>query len=145
MLTRTYDPEILNKIINDAAILPYVRAANEEYLDATEIISDHKNVCLMGPYGGFFCIYIGDGVYEGHTHFLPEGRGREAVAIGKEAIRFMFDVVGAKKIIGYTPLNNRPARMFNRFIGMKVIGVFPKQFIADGPFVDVEMACVEKM
>lgn len=144
MLTRTHDPEILNKIINDAAVLPYVRVANEEYLDVTEILSDSRNICLLSEYGGFFCVYLGDGIYEGHTQFLPEGRGRRAIAVGKEAIEFMFNIIGAKKIIGYTPLDNRAARMFNRLIGMKVIGVFPKQFIADGPFVDVEMACVER-
>lgn len=87
--------------------------------DASALVEDHRNVCLVSEGGGFIFAWRGPGVYEAHSFFLPTHRGKFAIRAGREALEMLHDEYGAEKIWGLTPLNNRAALFYNRLCGMK--------------------------
>lgn len=141
-MIRVYSPQPLNDIINHPDVLPFVTVEDIDYVDMSFFFESPENVCLLDEGGGFICVYIGNDIYEVHSHFLPEYRGLHAIRMAKESIAYMKSI-GAKKLIGYTPVENRAARRFNRLVGMKVAGLTVKQFAPDGPAVDVEECYME--
>lgn len=56
------------------------------------------------------------GTYQSHTLFMPTCRGRRAIDIEIEMVRWMFSH-GATCVWGATPRANRNAGLFNRWIG----------------------------
>lgn len=58
--------------------------------DMRPAVADERNYFLANEYGGFLFAHMGDGVYEIHTQFLPEGRGKKAKRAADEAREFMF-------------------------------------------------------
>jgi hypothetical protein len=62
------------------------------------------------------------GVWEMHTLFRNECRGKAALAQAHEFVAFMYDEMGADMIWGQTPLDNKAARFFNRKLGGKSVG-----------------------
>lgn len=65
----------------------------------------------------------GDGIYEIHVLFI--GRGREAIAHAREAIRVMFTERGASLIFGLVPQFRRDVKLLARWAGMKSAGMRP--------------------
>lgn len=61
-----------------------------------------------------------DGVYSGHYYFLDETTPtREKIKIANEMIDTVFSQYKARLIVGLTPLNNRPALLFNKWLGFQ--------------------------
>jgi hypothetical protein len=110
MITRTYNAEFINTVIND----PSVRDGAEvkEFSDLSEIAANLNNHILVNEHGGFVVIKKMPGVYECHTQFLPEGRGERAVTAVEEAMRYMFIETDCTRIITKVNVNNKPVRMF---------------------------------
>jgi len=90
-------------------------------LDPTALLADPKNILLFDEGGGQFFHWKGPGIYEAHSFYLV--RGRQALAKGREAIRLMFEEYGAEKLWRAPPIENRPARWFNRQLGFRSLGV----------------------
>lgn len=142
---RIFNPDILNDVINHPEIFPFVTVENMESVDMSVFFDSPDNICLMSEGGGFVCAYVDEGIYEIHSLFLPRYRGRYALKAAQEGIAYMFEIIGATKLIGYTPVENKAARRFNRLVGMKIKGLTVKQFTPEGPAIDVEECYLENM
>ena len=70
--------------------------------DVEGLVAHEQVIPLASEHGGFiFCRLDGVGrVFELHTMFTPEGRGREVTAAAKEAFAWMFRA-GARVITTY--------------------------------------------
>ena len=61
--------------------------------------------------------FRGPGIWESHTMFLPSCRGRKGVIAAKMMMAEMFTIHDADILWGQTPVDNRAARLFNKWIG----------------------------
>lgn len=138
MLHRVYDPEEMGHIINHPEVLPGSSLGLTDHFDPSPLFENPLNVCLMDDIGGFMCLYEGGGVYDCHSFFVPEGRGRAAIKVARESIRYMFDVVKARELVGRSPVENMAVRKFSRLAGFSVVGVEDHRFSADGPVMECE-------
>lgn len=102
-----------NEICNHPAVLPWIREPPYEAIDLTPWLLDCE--ILTTDAGGVIAVRHGD-VSEIHTAFLPECRGREALAIGRAAFRTLFR--DAATIVASIPEHNRGACRMAREIGM---------------------------
>lgn len=118
LIQRIFDPEPVNCLINRPEIRPTVGGAG--YLDCTALLADRRNVCLMAGDNGALFAWRGPGIFEGHSFFTA--RGREAISLGRAMLAKML-ATHARMIWGLTPVANRRARIFNRWIGMRSLGV----------------------
>ena len=118
------DAELLNRVINDPTVYPLL-SLNEhrgEYIDASPLVLDPKNFLFANEFGGFLVIDCGCGVYEIHSQFLPEGRGRRVVLGGVEAMAYMFRETDCQELITACPFENRPAIRLTEAVGMTKTG-----------------------
>ena len=81
-------------------------------------ILDEDNVVLRDGLDYAVFEYTTFGVYTGHYFF--SSRGREAIDVGE---KFLAEIkeLGAKLIIGYTPVDNKPAKFMNRKLGFSYV------------------------
>lgn len=110
------DPALLNRVINDPSVRPWVGGGDVE-LDVTPWTSNPANVILVNEHGGFCGIKQEDGVYELHTNLLPEGRGAKAFHAAREAAHYLFTRTDAHEIVTKVPAFNRRADRFVRTFG----------------------------
>ena len=120
MIWQTEDPDEINRIINDPAVYPHVSHGAGYPLDVEPLMGD-KNIFIMAEGGGFAFIHVEGQVYEGHYYFLPEFRGKYAIDTAKECLNWLAE--RGIMLIGRTPLDNKSARLFNKLIGMKRVGI----------------------
>lgn len=137
MLRQVYDPEEAGRILNHPEVIGGASLGLTDYFDPSPLFENPLNICLMDDIGGFFCLYEGEGIFDCHSFFIPEGRGREAVRVARESIKYMFDVAGAQQLVGWSPVENRAVRAFSRMAGFKIMGIEPHRFYPEGE----EMIC----
>ena len=116
---RTTDAALVNALLNDPLIRPTI--GGDGVLDASLLLNDARNVCLMGDGGAAMFAWRGPGIFEGHSFFRV--RGREAIMLGKSLLGSMFKDYGARMVWGLTPANLRHVRWFNRRLGFRSHGV----------------------
>ena len=135
LVTRSFDAKEANRIINDPSVFPQATPHGLNSIDVTEIISNPRNVLLMAEGGALlFGADIDSCIYELHTSFLPDFRGMNALAVSRDAYRWMFTHTDCLQIWTRVPVFNRAAALMARKIG------FVPQFTrhnawqtADGP------------
>lgn len=115
MIRRTFDAVEVNEILN----IPEVRRniGGDGALDATALLNDRRNICLMGNGGGAFFAWRGPKVYEGHSFFKVKGRA--AIRLGREIMEQM----DGNMVWGLTPEHLKHVRWFNRKIGFASHGM----------------------
>lgn len=91
-------------------------------LDFTRIVSDTANVCLKANFGGWIMHKQAEGIYEGHSMFLPEGRGGQCIEAMHETIRYMFAATDCVEIRTKIPDGNKGAK------GLGIVAGFREQF-----------------
>lgn len=110
----------LNEMLNHPDVKPTAGLKSLDDLDVSPLFN-RRNIILIAEYGGAIFAWSAPGIYEGHSFFLPEGRGEYALTIGRQMLDLVF-AKGATRIWGQTPVEYRAARMFNRKLGFKSIG-----------------------
>ena len=73
---------------------------------------------------------------EGHTIVLPAGRGADAIAAGKETLEWLWGNTAYKKVIGFTPVYNKRAQVFNERLGFIREGLCSSSFVFNGKLHD---------
>lgn len=116
---RTADAALVNALLNDPLIRPTI--GGNGVLDASTLLADTRNVCLMDDGGAAMFAWRGPGIFEGHSFFRV--RGTEAISLGKSLLTTMFKDYGARMVWGLTPLPLRHVRWFNRKLGFRSQGV----------------------
>lgn len=122
MTARTFDAPAVNAICNHPLVLPGL-SLGAESIDVTDLLADRRNLAFMGAHGGAVFHWTGPRIYAAHDFFLPEGRGRWALAASREMLSRVFAEYGARMVWAETPVENRACRMFNRWLGFKSLGV----------------------
>ena len=82
---------------------------------------------LVSRHGFFFLEPITSSVLEAHMAFDPKGRGREALHAARAGLCYAFEVLKAAVVFGRIPIDDRPARLFTRMIGLKSDGIRPRE------------------
>ncbi len=118
LVSRTFDPEPINKICNHPDVLPWVTLGTGKQLDCTGLVENDANWCFIGDGMVFIARWVSAGTYEVHTMAIPASRGRKAVRGALQAIDEIFNN-GAALLFGWTPVDNLAANAFNRLVGFK--------------------------
>lgn len=115
-VTRSFDAADINPILNHPAVLPFVTVPGVDKLDATQLLADPANVLLVAEGGGILFIAVEPGIYEVHTNFLPDHRGRHAIRASLDAYRWMFTRTDCMVLQSYVPAFNKATELFCRLI-----------------------------
>lgn len=124
ILSRTFDPNDVNPILNHPSILPLITVPGVDTIDVTALITDPRNVFLLAPHASeiapcgciAFCIQE-PRLYEVHTNFLPEHRGRGALRASLAAYRWMFTHTDCMALQTRVPAFNKAAERFCMIVG----------------------------
>jgi hypothetical protein len=106
---------------------PFVSALMGQ--DASEAMA--RVVTLISDHGFFFLETITPSVLEAHMAFTSEGRGKEALYAARAGLLYCFTALNALVVFGRIPVEDKPARMFTRLIGLRSFGIRPN--IPGGP------------
>ena len=113
---RRWDASDINVVLNDPSVRPWVGGAGS--LDLGPGLADERNVLLMeGHLGGLFFHWQAPGIYEVHTQFLPEGRGRLALHAAREAVDWMFARTDMVELWTKCAEGNRGANWLTKTLG----------------------------
>lgn len=104
---REFSAERINRVVSHPDVRPWVGGVGT--LDLTPLVTDFRNVLLMGQGGGVLFQWLEPGLYEAHTQFLPDHRGTEAVQNVKDALRWLFTRTDAVEIVTKVPEPNKAA------------------------------------
>lgn len=121
-IARTMDATYLNGVANHPEVRPFL-GGGPAVLDLQPVLSAPQNVALQAlgpePFGGWVFHMMMPGVYEAHTLFPPEGRGRRLFAASREALRWMFTETDALELVTKCPDDNPGARMLGGLLGFR--------------------------
>lgn len=117
MIRRTFDPALLNNVVNHPEVRPWV-GPGDEPLDLTAFVCDPDNFALVTEGGGFLLHNHGQGIYEVHTQFLPEHRTKTREAM-RSGFDYMFTRTDCERVVTQVPDNNRPAQALAKAAGFR--------------------------
>lgn len=117
MIQREFTADRLNAIVNHPEVHPWVALPGQGDLDLSGAVADQRNILLMSDAGGILFVFHEQGIYEAHSQFLPEARGRQALRVMREAFRWMFTATPCMEILTQVPVHNRAAALFARHCG----------------------------
>lgn len=114
------DAKVINEVANKPEVLPFI---------GPELESIDLSDCLNYPSRYLFltneeqtAITLWDmyspGVWEAHTMFTKECRGRKAIETGKAMLDYLHTIRPVLLVWGQTPVNNKPANWFNQQVGL---------------------------
>lgn len=130
---RQFDATVLNAVVNDPSVYPWVKGFTEGPLDLTKIASDPQNVLLSGEFGSMLFAPSGPGLWELHTQVLPEGRGPWTMGLARSAFLYLFAHTDAMEVLTRVPKGNIAAAS-----AAKKFGFSPQWTQADGWVFDGE-------
>lgn len=133
-LVRSFSASDINPILNELSVFPLISVPGIETIDASGLLADPRNVLLMAEGGGVLFCQQEPGIYEVHTNFLPEHRGRNAIRASLEAYRWMFTHTDCMVLQTRVPAFNKAAEKFCHLVGatkeFERVAIWPTK---DGP------------
>ena len=120
-LKRSFDPAPFNEVANHQDVRPWL-GGGDGPLDLSGLVSNPANFCFLSEVGGFIAHKLGEGRYEVHSLFKPEGRGGFAIQCAREGMAFMFLATDCSELVTKCPDGNGAA------LGLARIGGFQEQF-----------------
>lgn len=115
MSHRTLDGAFFNEIANHPDVRPWIGGAGE--VDLRRVVANPENVAMRYLGGGLIFERLADGLYEAHSMFLPERRGRYAVVCMRHALQYLFTATDCLEILTRVPDGNKAADGFARLAG----------------------------
>lgn len=122
IMAQSTDTAAFDAVIRDPSCWAQCSLGIED-MDITPLIENTDNVLLMNEYGGILFVLLGYSVFDAHTAFLPTGRGRHAIDAWQEAMRIIFEDIGAEAISTFVAFNNRAAQWFALHIGFQKLAL----------------------
>jgi hypothetical protein len=117
VIKRTLDGSFLNEVANHPEVRPWL--LGDGPLDVGPAVSDPANITLVTEHGGWVLHNLGGGVYEVHSLFLPEGRGRAVRVALTEALDYVFSHTDCIRITTRLPKGNVRARALAKMAGFR--------------------------
>lgn len=123
MIIRHYDADTHNRIANDIGVKPTL-GYNQGATDFTPLLEFPDDYVLLSNGAGAAAIFhwSAPGIWQGHSMFTPEARGKAGIEAAKQMCRYMFTELGARMLWGMTPIDHLSAQMFNRLLGFRPEG-----------------------
>ena len=115
MIGRTLDGAFFNEIANHPEVRPWL--GGKGALDLRQAVANPANVAMRYLGGGLIFERLADGLYEAHSMFLPERRGRYAVVTMRDALEYVFTATDCLEILTRVPDGNKAADGFARLAG----------------------------
>lgn len=120
MIKRTMNAVFLNEVANHPEVRPFLGAPENPVLDLSPLVEDPRCICLeVTGAGGWILQPIMPTVYELHTLFLPEARGRTYFRLARQAVRMVFAETDCLEIVTKCPDDNGGARMAAELMGFR--------------------------
>jgi hypothetical protein len=116
MIARSTNAEFLNSVINHESVKPWVSLGFKQQWDTTTLLANPANIFMANEHGGFLLIANGDGLYELHTQFLPEGRGAQLLKDAREALEYFFTRTDGIAIRTFITDDNKAAKRMARWL-----------------------------
>lgn len=107
MIRRTFDPAFLNEVCNHPEVHPWL--GHEGVIDVGPVLLNADNYALVTEGGGFILMWHEAGIYEVHSQFLPDVRGK-AIEAMRQGFDYMFTRTDAHTIYSQIPDNNPAAQ-----------------------------------
>lgn len=108
----------VNDIINAPGVRPTVQQGLYR-LEARSFLEEPNNAAVAYWGGVMLFDHIDRGLYEGHVFCLPGQRGKLALEFGRLGVSWLFDKVGADRLIAPVPLQLSAARFYCRKLGLR--------------------------
>ena len=138
MITRNdiSDIGIVDKIIKRPDVYPYISddsSPDVAQYSAEQMLSNNQ-IFFLNEKNKMLFIFMPftHGVYMLHTCIPTESRGAGAFNAAFSAADWMFKQTNAKKIITLIPDNNRRAKVFAYYCGMKKVGFLSGAWTKNG-------------
>lgn len=112
------DAAFFNEVANHPDVRPGLGAGLDP-VDLTPAIENPANLAIEGHEGGWLLHPVLPGVYEIHSMFRPEGRGKVFFVGAREMLRYVFTTSDALEIVTKCPDDNGPARMAAATVGFR--------------------------
>lgn len=132
----------INRIMNDPSVFPLISLPDQKPIDVSPIITDPRFVFLVGDGCAFFISPDGEpnsGIYEIHINFLEDARGKHALEVVHEAVRWVFTHTNCTFLMTQVPVSNRPAGLMAKAAGGRLWFEKPKKWpTKDGP-IDIKV------
>lgn len=127
MIRREFRADRINAVLNHPAVLPWVTVPGLGKLDLSDLVADRRNILLMTEEGdgGVLFQNKGDRLYEAHSQYLPEARGKRALAATREAVAWLFRHTDCRALTTMVPADNRPAEALAVRCGLKLYDEVP--------------------
>lgn len=119
MIRRTMNAAFLTEVANHPEVRPWLGAPDIPVLDLTPLVGNPENIAIETKGGGWILQAMAPGVYEIHSLFLPEGRGKPFMAGAREMLRYVFTATDATEILTKCPDDNGGARMAASLVGFR--------------------------
>lgn len=136
MIERSFDANFLNSVLNHPEVYPWVCGTLGAPFDYTPFLQDHRNYMFRASHGAFLAMFQGDGRYEVHTQFLPEGRGT-AFDAAIESIDYMFSNTDCTELTTMVPVGNAAAKRLAEKAGFHYVRT-EGEWLMHGKFVPLE-------
>ena len=114
---------MIERCFDAARVNAYLNAPEMDFegdLDASGLLADPRNVCLLHEGGGMLFAWRGPGVFDAHVFMFA--RGHEAIGLTRQMLDMMIADYGARHIWALIPQASRKVRWFARQCGMKSLG-----------------------
>lgn len=110
----------INRILNDPAVFSLISLPDQKAFDASEMVQDPRFVFLRTE--GGVILFSPDpeptsAMYEVHTNFLEDHRGKHAIEASLESYRWMFTHTPCMMLVTRVPKINPAAEAFCRTVG----------------------------
>lgn len=116
-MIRSKNADFINRLVNDPTIRPTAGGDGVSYIDFSQNFD--KMISLEGNGGAWLFFEEEKDVYECHYFFLPKFRGRYALEFGRKVLKYMFEIIGAIRLIGRAPVENKLCSIYNSALGGK--------------------------
>lgn len=127
---RTLCPASINAAANHPEVRPWLGEVAMGPLDFAPLVSDPANVTMANDSGAFLGHKIGAGVYEIHSAFMPEGRGRLRAETAR-GLLFLFTATDCQRVVTKVPACNPRAAILSKQTGF--VEVFARPDVWDAP------------
>lgn len=118
-MNRTFSADLLNDVANDPEVRSFLGGAGS--VDVSALLSDPNNIALVDEVGGFVMIRQEPGLYDCHTLYPPEARGKHALQAARDVLRWMFTRTDATALSGLFPASNARVESFGKLLGFQMV------------------------
>jgi len=142
-LIESVSAERVNEIVNHPSIYPWVCGPFTGPLDLSGLVKSGVYIPVFGEFGGYLFFRVADGIYDAHSAVLPEGRGKWAIRMAREALREMFSR-DADEILMAAPRGNLAVLTLIRMLKAKYRGKIEDGWVINNHPVSSDIYSITK-